>query len=85
MIKLHEIFLLLGTKSKHQEWINANLKNELSFGDMITFINIIIQVNEQPDVELDGKYDNSHYIELFDTINVIIAISKVREITFYER
>ena len=85
MIKIHDIFVLLNTKRKHQEWIMANLKNEISFNDMVSFITAVISANDHANNEINDKEDNSHYIELFDTINVIIAISKVREITFYER
>jgi len=84
MIKIHDIFVLLNTKRKHQEWIMANLKNEISFNDMVSFITAVISANDHANMGSDKEYDSFPYIELLDTVNAIIAIARVRDMNLID-
>ena len=84
MIKIHDIFVLLNTKRKHQEWIMANLKNEISFNDMVSFITAVISANDRANIDNDEEYDSFPYIELLDTVNAIISIAKVRDMSLID-
>lgn len=82
MMKIHDIFVLLSTKRKHQEWIMANLKNKISFNDMVSFIVAMISANDH--ANNDEEYDSFPHIELLDTVNAIIAIAKVRDMSLID-
>ena len=86
MIKIHDIFVLLSTKRRHQDWIMANLKNEISFNDMVSFITAVLSANDHANNEINDKeYDSFPYIELLDTVNAIIAIARVRDMNLIDR
>ena len=85
MIEIRDVFVLLNTKRKHQEWIMANLKNEISFNDMVSFITAVISANDHANNEINDKeYDSFPYIELLDTVKAIMAISLVRDMSLVD-
>lgn len=84
MIEIRDVFVLLNTKRKHQEWIMANLKNEISFNDMVSFITAVISANDRANMDNDEEYGSLHYIELLDTVKAIMAISLVRDMSLVD-
>ena len=84
MIEIRDVFVLLNTKRKHQEWIMANLKNEISFNDMVSFITAVISANDRANMDNDEEYGRLHYIELLDTVKAIMAISLVRDMSLVD-
>lgn len=79
MIKLQDVFDLLGVKRLHQQWIIVNLKNEFTFQEMS--IMLTNKLNKDDEDEQAGiGHINPQLIELVDTVNTISTIDRLRNV-----